>query len=86
MLNMQKVTFSISPPLPGGAFEVLLHFSYLWNIAQKSIMQIFYTLSINKFHRNFAPCISGTLKMTYIRQKIPFKCHFQRVYEAGMFK
>ncbi len=62
MLNMQKVTFSISPLPPGGAFELLLHFSYLWNIAQKSIIQIFDTLSINKFHRNFAPCISGILK------------------------
>ncbi len=35
MLNMQKVTFSISPPPPGGAFELLLHFSYLWNFVQK---------------------------------------------------
>ncbi len=35
MLNMQKVTFSISTLPPGGAFELLLHISYLWNIAQK---------------------------------------------------
>ncbi len=34
-LNVQKVTFSISTPPPGGAFELLLHFSYVWNIAQK---------------------------------------------------
>ena len=65
MLNMQKVTFSISTPPPGGAFELLLHFSYLWNIVQKSIIQIFYTLSINKFHLNFAPCISGILNNVY---------------------
>ncbi len=39
-LNMQKVTFSISTPPPGSAFKLLLHFSYLWNIAQKSIIQI----------------------------------------------
>ena len=32
MLNMQKVTFSTSTPPPGGAFELLLHFSYIWNI------------------------------------------------------
>ncbi len=62
MLNMQKVTFSISTPPPGGTFELLLHLSYLWDIAQKSIIQIFDMLSINKFHWNFAPCISGILK------------------------
>ena len=62
VLNMQKVTFSISTPPPGGACKLLLHFSYLWNIAQKSIIQIFDTSSINKFHWNFAPCISGILK------------------------
>ena len=50
MLNVQKVTFSISTPPPGGTFELLLHFSHLWNIAQKSIIQIFDTFSINKFH------------------------------------
>ncbi len=33
VLDMQKVTFSISTPPPGGAFELLLHFSHLWNIA-----------------------------------------------------
>ncbi len=27
--NMQNVTFSISTPPPGGAFELLLHISYL---------------------------------------------------------
>ena len=47
MLNMRKVTFSFSTLPPGGAFELLLHFPYLWYIAQKSIIQIFYTLSIN---------------------------------------
>ncbi len=62
MLNMQKVTFSISTSPPGGAFKLSLHFSYLWNIAQKSIIQIFDTLNINKFHLKFAPCISGILK------------------------
>ena len=61
MLNMQKVTFSILTPPPGGTFELILHFSYLWNIAQKSIIQILDTLSINNFHWNFAPCISGIL-------------------------
>ena len=61
MLIMQKVTFSISAPPPGDTFELLLHFSYLWNIAQKSIIQIFDTLSINKFQWNFAPWISGIL-------------------------
>ena len=50
MLNMQKVTFSISTPPPGSTFELLVHFSYLWIIAQKSIIQIFYMLSVNKFH------------------------------------
>ncbi len=50
MLNMQKVTFSISTLPPGGTFELLLHFLHLWNIAQKRIIQIFDTLSINKFH------------------------------------
>ncbi len=65
MLNMQKVTFSISTPPPGGTFELLLHFSYLWNIAQKSIIQIFDTLSINKFHWNFAPCLSGILNNVF---------------------
>ncbi len=64
MLNMQKVTFSISTPPPGGAFELLLHFSYLRNIAPKSIIQIFDTLSIKKFHWNFAPCISGILNFS----------------------
>ncbi len=39
---MQKVIFSFSTPTPGGTFELLLHFSYLRNIAQKSIIQIFY--------------------------------------------
>ncbi len=62
MLNMQKVTFSILTPPPGGIFELLLHFSYPWNIAQKSIIQISDMLSINKFHWNFAPCMSGILK------------------------
>ncbi len=33
VLNMQKVTFSISTLPPGGAFELLLHFSHLLNIA-----------------------------------------------------
>ncbi len=61
--NMQKVTFSISTPPPGGAFELLLHFFYPCNISQKSIIQIFYTLSINKFHWSFAPCISGILNL-----------------------
>ena len=61
MLNTQKVPFSFSTPPPGGTFEVSLHFSYLWYIAQKSIIQIFDTLSINKFHKKFAPCISGIL-------------------------
>ncbi len=46
MLNMQKVTFSISAPSPGGAFKPLLHFPGLWNIAKKSIIQIFDTSSI----------------------------------------
>ncbi len=50
MLNMQKVTFSISTPPPGGTFELLLHLSHLWNIAQKSIIQISDTLTINKYH------------------------------------
>ncbi len=63
MLDMQKVTFSISTLPSGGAFELLLHFSYLWNIAEKSIIQIFDTLSINKFHWNFARCISGILNL-----------------------
>ncbi len=49
-VNMQKVTFSISTLPPGCTFELLVYFSYLWNIAQKSIIQIFDTLSINKFH------------------------------------
>ncbi len=34
----------------GGVFELLFHFPYRWNIAQKSIIQIFDMLSINKFH------------------------------------
>ena len=46
MLNVQQATFSISTQPPGGAFELLLHFFYLWNIAQKSIIQ----KSIIKFH------------------------------------
>ena len=50
MFNMQKTTFLIPIPPPGGAFELLFHFSYLWNIAQTSIIQIFDMLSINKFH------------------------------------
>ena len=62
MLNMQKVTFSISTPPPGGTFKLLLHFPYLWNIAKKSIIRIFDVLSIKKLHWNFAPCISGILK------------------------
>ena len=62
MLNRQKVTFSISTLPPGGTFELLVHFSHLWAIAQKSIIQIFDTLSNNKFHWNSAPCISGILK------------------------
>ncbi len=46
MSIMQKVTFSISTRPPCGAFELLHHFSYLWNkIAQKSIIQIFDMLS-----------------------------------------
>ncbi len=57
MLNMHKVTFSILTPPTAGAFELLLHFSYLWNIAQKCIIQIFDTLSINNFHWNFPQCI-----------------------------
>ena len=60
-LNRRKVTFSISTPPSGGAFECLLHFYHLWTITQKSIIQIFDTLSINKFQWNFAPCISGIL-------------------------
>ncbi len=36
MLNMPKVTFSISTPPPGDTLERLLHFSHLWNIAQRS--------------------------------------------------
>ncbi len=64
MLNRKKVTFSISTPPPGGAFELLVHFSHLWASAPKSIIQIFDTLSINKFHWNSAPCISGILKWT----------------------
>ena len=67
--NIQKVTFSISTPPPGGTFELLLHFSNLWNIAQKSIIQIFDTSSINKFYWSFAPCISGILN-TYTEKDI----------------
>ena len=33
MLNMQKVTFSISTLPPGGAFKLLLHIFYLWIMA-----------------------------------------------------
>ncbi len=62
MLNMQKMTFSMSTPPPGDTFELLLHLSHLWNNAQKSFIQIFDMSSINKFHWNFAPCISGILK------------------------
>ncbi len=74
MLNMQKVTFSILTPPPGGAFELLLHFSYLWNIAQKIVIQIFDMFSINKFDWNFAPCISGILKGNR------FPCHVQCIW------
>ena len=66
MVNMQKVTYSISIPPPGGAFELLVHFSFLWNIAKKSqlesIIQIFDILSINKYHWNFALGISGSIR------------------------
>ncbi len=62
VLNVQILAFSISTPPPGGTFELLLHFFHLWNIAQKSIIQIFDTSSINKIHWKFAPCISGILK------------------------
>ncbi len=37
----EKVSFSISTLPPGDAFELWLHFSYLWTIGQKSIIQIF---------------------------------------------
>ena len=50
MLNMRKVTFSISTLPAGGTYELLLDFSCLWKIALKRIIQIFDTLSSNKFH------------------------------------
>ncbi len=50
MLNLQKVTFSISALPPGDAFELLIHFSHLWTNAQKRVIQIFDTLCIDKFH------------------------------------
>ena len=71
MFDVQKATFFISTPPPRGAFEILLHFTYLWNMAQKSITQIFNTLSINKFHWNFAPCISGILNF-FCTFSVPF--------------
>ena len=46
ILNMQRVTFSISTPSPSGAFGILLHFPYLWNIAQKVSFRFFYMLGI----------------------------------------
>ena len=66
MLNMQNVTFSISTPPPGATFELLLHFFYLWNIAQKSIIKIFDTLSINKFSLKFS-----VLHVYQVYQHIP---------------
>ncbi len=68
-----KMSFSITTPPTGGTFELLLHFSYLWNIAQKSIIQIFDMLSIEYFPEfcfmyirypyncnNIFPCTSAT--------------------------
>ncbi len=37
------------------------NFSHVWTLGQKSIIQIFYMLYINKFHLHLAPCISGIL-------------------------
>ncbi len=42
-------------------FVHFVWYFYDATIALKSIIQIFDMLSINKFHWNFAPCISGIL-------------------------
>ncbi len=49
MLNMQKVTFYISTLPPGGASEILLHFSYLQNIAQKESFRFFIRWVLTNF-------------------------------------
>ena len=48
ILNMQKVTFSISTLPPDDTFIILLYISHLLNIAQKGIIQNYETLSISK--------------------------------------
>ncbi len=50
MLNLQKVTFSISALQPGDTFELWIHFSNLWTNGKKRVIQIFDMLCINKFH------------------------------------
>ncbi len=50
MLNLQKVTFLISALPLGDTFQLWTHFSHLWSLGQKSIIQIFDMLRINKFH------------------------------------
>ena len=70
MLNLQKVTFLISALPLGDTFQLWTHFSHLWTLGQKSIIQIFDMLSINKFHWNFAPCISGILNYPHSHRTI----------------
>ncbi len=50
MLNLQKVAFPISTLPPGVTFELWTHYSHLWTLSQKHIIQIFDTLCIYKFH------------------------------------
>ena len=88
MLNLQKVTFSISTLPPGDTFEFWTHFSHLWTIGQKSIIQIFDMLYINKFYWNLAECISGILNVfslcfcdTLIHQHSPMSAF---AYKCGV--
>ncbi len=62
------LSFSISALPPGGVFPLWLHFSHLWTLGQKSIIQIFDTSWLDKNIRQivknecfWASCISGTL-------------------------
>ena len=67
------LTLSISALPPDGIFQLWLHFSHLWTLGQKSVIQIFDTSWLDKnIGQNVknqcftASCISGTLKFIWL--------------------
>ncbi len=66
---MHQVTFLISARPPGCAFQLWLHFSYLWTGCQKNAPRIFDMSCINKFWWHLASCIACILNIPMITNK-----------------